>query len=142
MRTLFAILAACALCAATAWADAPIYKWVDAQGKVHYGPQPQSDAAQQLSTVNKGQGVPAGGTAAPAATAAPSDSSSLTQAGPNDSAACKAAKDTLAKYLGADYLYTLDAGGQKQKMSKDDQDKTIASAKDSVAKACNGGGTP
>ena len=139
MRTLFAILAACALCTA-AWADAPIYKWVDAQGKVHYGPQPQGDAAQQLSAVNKGQGVPAGGTAAPAATAAPSDSSSLTQAGPNDSAACKAAKDTLAKYLAADYLYTLDAKGQKQKMPKEDQDKTIADAKAKVAQACNGGG--
>jgi hypothetical protein len=142
MRTRFAILAACALCMAAAWADAPIYKWVDAQGKVHYGPQPQGDAAQQLSAVNKGQGIPAGGTVAPAATAAPSDGTALTQAGPNDSAACKAAKDTLAKYLGADYLYTLDASGQKQKMSKEDQDKTIASAKDSVAKACSGGGTP
>ena len=70
MKILFALLAACALFAVVAQADAPIYKWVDAQGKVHYGPQPQSDTSQQLSITNKGQGVPAGGTrsAPPAAT--------------------------------------------------------------------------
>lgn len=140
MQTVISLIAACVLFAAAAQADAPIYKWVDAQGKVHYGPAPQGDAAQQLNTVNKGQAIGPSATGAPAASTAPADDSALSQPGPNDSAACKAAKDTLAKYLAADYLYTLDAKGQKQKMPKEDQDKTIADAKAKVAQACNGGG--
>src|SRR5579863_3802872 len=142
MKTLLSLIAACVLFAAAAQADAPIYKWVDAQGKVHYGPAPQSDAAQQLNTVNKGAAIGSSTSAAPAASTAPADANALTQPGPNDSAACKAAKDTLAKYLAADYLYTLDANGQKQKMPKEDQDKTIATAKANVTQACGGGGTP
>ena len=139
MKTSLALFVAAALLAAGAWADAPVYKWVDAQGHVHYGPQPQGDQAQQIDVVNKGQGIPAasGATSATPASANPSSDSSLTQAMPADSAACKAAREKLAQYLNADYLYTLGDKGDKQKMSKEDQDKTIAQAKDNVTKTCS-----
>jgi hypothetical protein len=120
---------------AAAWADQPVYKWVDAQGKVHYSSLPHGDDAQQLKIVNKASGVSPAAGAPPVVTGAAADKA-LTTTTATDSAACKAARDTLNKYLGADYLYTLDAKGQKQKMPKEQQDQTIAQAKASVAQAC------
>jgi hypothetical protein len=130
------VMSGALLClAVTAWADAPIYKWVDDQGKVHYSSVPHGDNSQQLKIVNKGSGVtPAAGVSTQAAPA--SDDKNLTTATPSDSATCKAARDTLTKYLGADYLYTLDAKGEKQKMPKDQQEQTITQAKAAVTQAC------
>ena len=141
MKTLFSI----ALCALTlapaAWGDTPIYKWVDAQGVAHYSTVPHSDDAKQLNIVNTGT-LPNASTAPFAATAAssPAADTSLVMPSQADSPACKAGRDRLFKYLHADHLYVLDAKGQKQQMSKDDQDKALNEARDYVRQACAPGG--
>jgi|HubBroStandDraft_5_1064220.scaffolds.fasta_scaffold185285_2 hypothetical protein len=137
MKTAFALALGMLVMASSAWGDTPIYKWVDAQGGVHYSTVPHSDDAKQLSIVNTGT-LPNASTAPGAATAAssPAADASLVMPTQADSPACKAGRDRLFKYLHADHLYVLDDKGQKQQMSKDDQDKALNEARDYVRQAC------
>jgi hypothetical protein len=137
MKTAFALALGMLVMASAAWGDTPIYKWVDAQGGVHYSTVPHSDDAKQLSIVNTGT-LPNASTAPGAATAAssPAADASLVMPTQADSPACKAGRDRLFKYLHADHLYVLDDKGQKQQMSKDDQDKALNEARDYVRQAC------
>ena len=139
MKTAFALAMSMLVMASVAWGDTPIYKWVDAQGVVHYSTVPHSDDAKQISIVNTGT-LPNASTA-PAAVSANGASSAKTDATlvtptPADSPACKAGRDRLFKYMHADHLYTLDDKGQKQQMSKDDQDKALNEARDYVGQTC------
>jgi|SRR5579859_6189428 len=140
-RTLIATLTC--LVIGPALADTPIYKWVDAQGQVHYSTVPHSDKAQQLaiqntSTPNAGTSVtPAPGSA----TADTVGDAKLTQPQASDSAACQAAREELAKYLHADKLYSADAKGNKIELSGADKQKALNAARAYVSQACNGGGT-
>jgi hypothetical protein len=121
-----------------AWADAPVYKWVDSKGVAHYSSTPHSDEAKPIDIINKGNVLtqpPAPSTAAPA-----SGDKSAVAVDPNDSAACKAAKTSLNSYLTADYLYTLNDKGEKQQLPKDQQQKAITDARAQVAQACKAGG--
>lgn len=142
MKTVSAFLAGMVLLAAnTAWADAAVYKWVDSKGVVHYSTDPKDVPAQQTNIVNKGNVV----TSPPPPSTAPAPSSATggkpsVAIGPNDSALCKSAKNTLNGYLGADFLYTLGPNGEKQKLPADQQAAQIATARAQVAKACGGGG--
>jgi Domain of unknown function (DUF4124) len=140
MRSLSVLIMSSALLLvyAAAWADAPVYKWVDSKGIVHYSSTPHSDDAKPIDIVNKGNVLtqpPAPSTAAPA-----SGDKSAVAVGPDDSAACKAAKTSLNSYLTADYLYTLGPKGEKQQLPKDQQEKAIADARTQVALACKAGG--
>src|SRR5580698_8035906 len=137
MKTAFALALGMLVMASAAWGDTPIYKWVDAQGGVHYSTVPHSDDAKQLSIVNTGT-LPNASTAPGAATAAssPAADASLVMPTQADSPACKAGRDRLFKYLHADHLYVLNDKGQKQQMSKDDQDKALNEARDYVRQAC------
>ncbi len=143
MKTVSAFLAGLLLLAAnTAWADAAVYKWVDSKGVVHYSTDPKDvPQAQQTGIVNKGNVV----TSTPAPSTAPAPTSATggkpsVAIGPNDSALCKSAKNTLNGYLGADYLYTLGPNGEKQMRPADQHAAQIATARAQVAKACGGGG--
>lgn len=140
MKTAFALAIGMLIMASAAWGDTPIYKWVDAQGVVHYSTVPHGADAKQLSIVNTGT-LPAPSTAPGAVSAAGSPSADATLVMPTqtDSAACKAGRDRLFKYLHADQLYVLDDKGQKQQMSKDDQDKALNEARDYVRQACTPG---
>ncbi|MGA9853076.1 MAG: DUF4124 domain-containing protein [Gammaproteobacteria bacterium] len=117
-------------------ADGTIYKWVDKNGNVHYSTVPQSPNAQALNIVDNAN------TQAPTASSAPSAASSaktnqaLTTITPGDSAACKSARETLLKYLGASYLYTVDQAGEKQHLPKQQQDMAVIQAKNAVTEAC------
>ena len=144
MKMAFALAMGMLAMASAAWGDTPIYKWVDAQGVVHYSTVPHGADAKQLSIVNTGT-LPNASTAPAAATAttaasSPSADASLVMPTQADSPACKAGRDRLFKYLHADQLYVLDAKGQKQQMSKDDQDKALNEARDYVRQACAPGG--
>ena len=121
------------------WADAPVYKWVDSKGVAHYSSTPHSDEAKPIDIVNKGNVLTQPAPPSTASAPAGSDKSAVA-VGPNDSAACKAAKTSLNSYMSADYLYTLGPKGEKQQLPKDQQDKAIADARTQVAQACKAGG--
>ena len=148
MKILFAFSLTALLLAPAAWGDTPIYKWVDAQGQVHYSTVPHSDEDKQLniantSTLPNASTAPAPTTAAGAASA--SDDTSLVTPTPTDSPACKAGRDRLFRYMHADTLYTVDASGQKSQLSLADMQKALSEARDYVRQACApgaGGGQP
>jgi Domain of unknown function (DUF4124) len=142
MKTLFGvILGACV--AVTAWGDSPIYKWVDAQGVVHYSTEPHSDNAQPTNIVNKGT-LPNASTAPGAASAngpgAAVDDTKLTQPTSTDSSLCKSARETLSKYLRSGQLYQVDNKGEQQPLSAAEQQKVIDDARGFVKQACGPGG--
>lgn len=136
-------IAAAALVAAAftvnAFADTPIYKWVDDKGNVHYSTEPHSDKAQQLTIPNTGT-LPNPDAPPPAAAPSPQDDAKLVQPQPADSPACKAGRDRLFKYLHADSLYQVDDKGNKQPLSAADKAKALDEARAYVNQACNGGG--
>ena len=136
--SIFFASAALLLAYATAWADAPVYKWVDSKGVVHYSSTPHSDEAKPIDIINKGNVLTQ--PPAPSTAAAASNDKSAVAMGPNDSAACKTAKTNLNSYLSADYLYTLNEKGEKQQLPKDQQDKAIADARAQMTQACKAGG--
>ena len=136
-----------AACTTTAWADTPIYKWVDSQGVAHYSTVPHSSTAAPISIVNRGD-LPNASTAPAAATAAGGDSASpapddATLMAPTDadSPDCKAGREQLFKYLHSEHLYTLDEKGEKQEISAADQAKVVAQARNYVKQVCRKGGS-
>lgn len=148
MKTLIAFATVSLLLGAAAWGDTPIYKWVDAQGQVHYSTVPHSDDAKQLNIVNKST-LPNASTAPASASAdgaaASANDTALVTPTPADSPACKAGRDRLFKYMHADTLYTVDSGGHKTPLSVADMQKALNEARDYVRQACApgaGGGQP
>jgi hypothetical protein len=141
MKTVIALIIGTLVLASAAWGDTPIYKWVDPQGVVHYSTVPHSDDAKPLNIVNTSSlPNPSTAPAAASATSSASADASLVMPTQTDSPACKAGRDRLFKYLHADHLYVLDGKGQKQQMSKEDQDKALNEARDYVRQACGPGG--
>lgn len=148
LKTLIASLSLVAgLCAAgVALADAPIYKWVDEQGRVHYSTEPHGDKAQPLAIQNQGNALqqpatPAPGASTSAAAQQAQQDAQLTQPQSTDTPTCKAGRDRLAKYLQADNLYKLDDKGNQVPLSADDKQKALADARAYVTQNCAGGGT-
>lgn len=137
MRILSFLILLAAMSAA--WADTPIYKWVDDKGQVHYSTEPQGEKAQQLNIVNKGT-LPYATTAPAAATSAQTPDTALVTPMPSDSAACKSAREQLSKFLGADTLYRVDASGKNQPLSDADKQKTLDDARNIVRQNCQPGG--
>ena len=146
MKIVSTLALAALLFATAAWGDAPIYKWVDSQGVVHYSTEPHNSDAKPLDIVNKGNSIPAPSTAPAAASATPPGRASnpgdaaLLQSTPDDSPTCKAARARLTQYLQSDQLYKVDDKGQKQVLSKQDQDNAIDLARAYVRQSCVAGG--
>ncbi|HVA56043.1 MAG TPA: DUF4124 domain-containing protein [Gammaproteobacteria bacterium] len=116
-----------------ALADTTIYKWVDKDGNVHYSTVPQNPNAQPTDIVNT------------ASDQAPATSSALTAASadqvpaisPDDSPACKSAKQELGKYLTAEALYSVDTKGNKTLLTKDKQTQLIQQTRNQMTMACS-----
>jgi hypothetical protein len=126
-------------CMSAALADTPIYKWVDAQGQVHYSTEPQGDKVKQLPIENTS--APHAGTSvtpAPAPSTTPSDAV-LTTPTPTDPPACKAGRDRLSRYLHAGKLYSKDAKGNNVILSDADQIKAVDDAREYVKQTCGSG---
>lgn len=133
MGTRIAWLLLTALLAGAALADSTVYKWIDKDGNAHYGSVPQVQNAQPLAIINTAdRPLPS---AASSATAASADQA-LTQGMPADSPACKSARETLGRYLQAEYLYTRGPDGQQQKLSKEEQQRATADARNAVTRSC------
>jgi Domain of unknown function (DUF4124) len=138
MKLRIIVLLLAALVMGAVLADTMVYKWVDKDGNVHYGTVPQNPNARPTDIVNTAADQ------APAAGSAPSASSAnrVPQISPDDSPACKSAKQALGKYLTAEALYTVDDKGNKKLLSKDKQAELIQQARNQMTVACSQPGSP
>ncbi|MGH8313162.1 MAG: hypothetical protein ACRER9_07730, partial [Gammaproteobacteria bacterium] len=66
----------------------------------------------------------------------------LTTVKGDDSPACKTARETLAKYMSASYLYTLDKDGKQQKLDPEQQAAAVAQARNAVTQSCASAASP
>ena len=133
------ILLAAALCTTAALAQSAVYKWVDKNGNVHYSSVPPSSTLAPTAIVNTAD------ESAPVTPSAPSAASAvaaLTTIKGDDSPACKTARETLAKYMSASYLYTLGKDGKQQKLDPKQQAAAVAQARNAVTQSCAAASSP
>lgn len=138
MKLRIVVLLLAALVMGAALADTVVYKWVDKDGNVHYSTVPQNPNAKPTDIINTAREQ------APVAGSAPAASSAdqVPSISPDDSPACKSAKQTLGKYLLAEALFSVDANGNKTLLSKDKQAQLIQQTRNQVTLACSQPGTP
>lgn len=137
LRSLILLLAA--LVTTAALAQGAVYKWVDKNGNVHYSSVPPTSTLAPTAIVNTADNSVAAARNAPSAAAAVA---ALTTVKGDDSPACKSARETLAKYLSATYLYTLGKDGKQQKLDAQQQAAAVAQAKNTVTQACASQASP
>jgi hypothetical protein len=113
-------------------ADTVVYKWVDKDGNVHYSTVPQNPNAKPTHIINTAGDRAASASSAPAASSA----NQVPLISPDDSPACKTAKQELGKYLTAQALYSVDAKGNKVLLSKEKQQQLIQQTRNQVTLAC------
>lgn len=114
-----------ALLCGAAWAQAPVYRWVDAGGQVHYGDQPPPTA-----TLVKPAAPPA---AAAAATPAVSADDTAKQA-----EACKHSKDQLGAYSTASTINETDALGNVHQYSAEEKQALVTKTQKYLDEHCAG----
>lgn len=121
-------------------ASAQVYRWVDEQGKVHYGDMPPPEENAQALTIDSGERVSADG-----------DDDADDSDGDNDAAAdektpaaqslaekrCELAKLTLDRYRSAETLVKTDEEGNKQTLNEEETARAIKQAEATVAARCN-----
>ncbi len=104
------------------------YRWVDAQGKVHYGDQPPPNAAE--ITPGKSPAAQAASTVANAAVPARPVSGAL---GPEE---CQRRRDLLASYRNAAAITETDALGNRRDYSEDERQQLIARTEQALRDGC------
>jgi hypothetical protein len=135
-RQIICLLIAASLTGA-ALADSPIYKWVDKDGHVHYSTVPHSADAKPIDVVNTAQGMaPATGTVAGSAAA----DNEIPAISPNDSAACKQAKQKLSQYMSAEVLFTSLPDGKQKQLTPEEKANVVQRARNDVTVACTPSG--
>ena len=137
LRSLILLLAA--LVTTAALAQGAVYKWVDKNGNVHYSSVPPTSTLAPTAIVNTADYSVAAARNAPSAASAVA---ALTTVKGDDSPACKSARETLAKYLSATYLYTLGKDGKQQTLDAQQQAAAVAQAKNAVTQACASQASP
>jgi uncharacterized protein DUF4124 len=136
------------LCAALiAWsglASAVVYKWVDADGKVHYGDRPPDGVHAQVVEMlgthepRAAAAPPSAPTAAkPADTQANAPKVSAEEAAANHDKLCADAQERYKKLAEGRHLYKVGDDGQRQYMTSDQIDAERISAKQEVDTVCN-----
>jgi hypothetical protein len=165
-RLMLLALGACcalalALAAGSARADGTVYKWTDAQGRVHYSDRPPPDGEGQAIAVNTGYNkphsanTPAATPAAPKAVAKAGDGmpGSATDAEKKvaaDLAAahqgdCQKAKSTYDTYIRVRHLYKQGddgANGERQFLTDAELEQARVDARRNMDEACGTGGQP
>lgn len=137
LRSLILLLAA--LVTTAALAQGAVYKWMDKNGNVHYSSVPPTSTLAPTAIVNTADYSVAAARNAPSAASAVA---ALTTVKGDDSPACKSARETLAKYLSATYLYTLGKDGKQQKLDAQQQAAAVAQAKNAVTQSCASQASP
>jgi Domain of unknown function (DUF4124) len=148
------VLLCAALLAWSAMASAVVYKWVDAQGAIHYGDTPpdgvKAEVVRLLGTREENGGAPAqparGPTAASFSAQALADykSQQEQQAVNQDVAAArkKQCADAKAKYqqlIDGRHMYTVGANGERNYLTDEQIDAARLDAKKQVDSLCGDG---
>ncbi len=140
-RLLLLVLAAAVSTSASA---GPLYRWVDDEGKVHYGDQPPPEKEREqveLKFLGKGQAPAPEAAGAEPASRSPEmdllapDPSLLLKPSPER---CAAARQRLEIYTKARQLERPNDYGQREVVSDAEREKYIAGAREEVKRACAG----
>ena len=128
--------------------SAGVFKWVDADGNVHYGDRP-TKTSEQVNIETHQSNVPMGDEEARA-----EKRQRITESLTNDrldrgkqrkeakdkkdklNRRCAAAKDRLKNYQRASRLYNLDGEGNRNTLSDKSRDKAIANLQKDIRKNC------
>lgn len=113
------------IAAATAQAEGKVYRWTDAQGRVHYGDQPAGNAqpvAPKVPTLE----APASGEASPA----------RKTAGALPLGTCEEKKAQLASYRRAAKITETSALGETREYSAEQKQQLIERTEAAVKEAC------
>lgn len=106
------------LCSVGAQAER-VYRWVDAQGKVHYSDRPQGNAQAIEIRPGSGAGLAAG----------------VPASGVN-AAECQRLSDRLASYRAAQRLVEKNALGQEREYTPEERARLLQLTEQSVQRAC------
>lgn len=110
-----------------ALAETSVYRWVDAQGRVHFG-----DPASAPSAAERVNPPPVTTTAAVPKDATPEAERQA------DGGECARARTRLTTYLAAERVIETDALGQQREYSGDQREQLIARAELEANQACSG----
>ncbi|HUS24927.1 MAG TPA: DUF4124 domain-containing protein [Candidatus Binatia bacterium] len=113
-----ALMLSMLLCASVQAAE--VYKWVDSDGKVHYGDRPKHDA--EALDVRPGSGA--------ATSAAPGDPAAR-------AAACDDKRKQLESYRKAGAIKEQDALGRMREYTPEERAQLLALTEKQVAEACS-----
>lgn len=124
-----------------------VYKWVDAEGQVHFGDKPESAAAETV-TVKSRAGTDSGAEArrervqrilddyATERAERDTERAKVAQAAADRARQCAEARDKQFEYEHASHLYTRDATGTKHILNDEDHMKALDAAREAVAEWC------
>jgi len=134
-------------------ASAQLYKWVDADGKVHYSDRPPPASAKQEQKLNiRNAPVPPPAAEESAATAKSYTEQELefrkrkveqeeaqkkaAAEAETDRQNCARAQEKLRLYQEGGRVYTIDAQGERQYLGDESRERGIVQAREEVAKYC------
>lgn len=125
MRLSVVMMGLCLFASAT-MADAGVYKWKDANGRVHYGDQPKS-GAQRVD------GAPTNTEAAPE-----EESSDPAKQKTSKADECARKRDQLMTYQKATRIVETDSLGNQKEFSDEERQKLIERTQKQIAEGCAG----
>lgn len=130
MKIVLALLC-CSLLAAPALAD--VYRWVDADGKVHYSdtPPPAQQPTERLEVETDRPRVPLRDEPEPAASPAPDDAQNVLR-----QKQCEVWQAALKTYSSGDLLVQTDADGNQKPLTPEERDAAILEARANVTAFC------
>jgi len=105
-----------------------VFKWVDAQGVVHYGQQPPAETKSEAIKVQKGYS-----TSDPDAAAEPTEEQKKADA---DAETCRVATDNFKTLSSTGEVKRVDEYGETHTMSQEDKDAEKARAKAAMERFC------
>lgn len=136
-----------------AWADGVVYKWVDAENRVHYSDRPPPDGQSAVSVTTayakapSQQAARAAPSAAGAPPATPKPASTTTAASPGEKKVaqdlavahaddCAKAKETYDLYIRSRRLYKSGEGNERVYLSEAELDEARLNARRDMDSAC------
>ncbi len=138
-QILFSLLALSALLLAGTSSAAPIYKWQDAEGRIHYeDTRPPEGEVKVIKPPTVYRGEPAEpAQPQPAAQGGSASPGPAASADPETRARkCAESREALAQGQGAERMYTLDAQGNRTYLSTAEIEAHVAKLQQAVASWC------
>lgn len=125
-----AMMLLCVLPLSAVSADAAIYRWVDAQGRVHYGDATTAPRSAEAVPQRYGTDVPSRAASAVDPTELP-----VTELPPTEQS-CEQAQAQYDTYRGADQIVETDSLGVERTMDGAQREQLLARAEMRVSRAC------